>query len=174
MPRKSAIEERDIGEYIITARLDGMTQAEIAEKFDLNEGQVQRYLAKVDETRLTQRKSARRDALILEINQENAISELAKQLNEYSVNYNDAMNRGDEKAAYGWSRNRLDILEKMLRVSGLYDKARRQAEREIDEVQISIVDTAEFEELISDLGRLMEKHPEISADLKEILRKSNK
>ena len=69
-----------------------------------------------------------RAAIRLEVNQENAVSELSSQLNEYTANYNAAMDRGDERAAAVWSRNRIDLLKEMLRVTGLYDKARREAE----------------------------------------------
>ena len=51
-------------------------------------------------------------------------------LAEYTNYYNEAMKRCNERAAAVWSRNRIDLLKEMLRVTGLYDKAKREAERE--------------------------------------------
>jgi len=133
MPRKSLIRDKGLGTEIQWLRMNGNTHEKIKdqinEKHDitLNRRQVSRYLESLNDNDLEPTK----DAIRLEINQENAVSELSNQLSEYTANYNEAMNRLDEKAGFGWSRNRLDILEKMLKVTGLYDRAKKDAQKEI-------------------------------------------
>jgi len=134
MPRKSKIEELGIGTEIQFLKHDGKSFREIAEVVTARHGMtitknnISRYLAKLERsnTDVIQTK----EYIRLEINRENAISELSAQLNEYTDNYNNAMTRGDERAAAVWSRNRIDLLKEMLRVTGLYDKARKEAEKE--------------------------------------------
>jgi len=62
-----------------------------------------------------------RQQVRLEISQEKALSELATQLKQYTDNYELAMKAGKTSEAYSWSSRRVDLLEKMLKVTGLYD-----------------------------------------------------
>ena len=140
MPRRSKIEQLGLGTEIQFLRADGKLQEEIAliinERHDvsINRRMVSRYLEGLNDND----REATIETIRLEINQENAVSELSNQLTEYTNNYNEAMNRCDERAAAVWSRNRIDLLKEMLRVTGLYDKARKEAEREED-VEIRMV-----------------------------------
>ena len=140
MPRKSKIEQLGLGTEIQFLRMDGKLQEEIAliinERHDvsINRRMVSRYLECLNNND----REATIESIKLEINQENAVSELSNQLSEYTNNYNEAMKRCEERAAAVWSRNRIDLLKEMLRVTGLYDKARKEAEREED-VEIRMV-----------------------------------
>ena len=142
MPRKSKIEQLGIGTEIQFLKSDGKSLQETADVVTARHGvkvtknNVSRYLAKLERsgTDVIQTK----EYIRLEINQENAVSELSNQLTEYTNNYNEAMKRCNERAAAVWSRNRIDLLKEMLRVTGLYDKARKEAEREED-VEIRMV-----------------------------------
>jgi len=131
MSRKSKINELGLGTEVQFLKMDGKRHGEISEilnqKYgaDINRQAVSRYLRN---TLDIEQEANARAAIRLEVNQENAVSELSSQLNEYTANYNAAMDRGDERAAAVWSRNRIDLLKEMLRVTGLYDKAKRGAE----------------------------------------------
>jgi hypothetical protein len=69
-----------------------------------------------------------RATMRLEITQENTLSELAVQMKDYTDQYNNAMERGDEKAAYAWSQNRIKLIDMMAKITGLYVQKERAEE----------------------------------------------
>jgi len=69
-----------------------------------------------------------RPIIKLEITQENTLSEMALQMKDYTDQYNSAMSRGDEKAAYAWSQNRIKLIDMMARTTGLYNQRERAEE----------------------------------------------
>jgi hypothetical protein len=62
-------------------------------------------------------------------------------MEQYTENYERAVNSDDMKGAYAWSARRVDLLEKMLRVTGLYDKSKEEMVR--GEVIKSVSEEAE-------------------------------
>ncbi len=78
---------------------------------------------------------ARRQAIRLEVNQENALTELSNQMHEYTKQYEQALADGDMRLAGSWSQNRMALLDKMLRVTGLYsERPKEEATKIIVEV----------------------------------------
>lgn len=166
MPRTSEIEKQGLGDEIITARMNGCTYSQIAQDYSLSIDQVQRFLRKQNETQIIPKMSQ----IKLQIRQEDAISDLAVQMAEYTQHYQDAMNRGDEKAAYAWSRNRLDLLKEMLKCSGVYDKAKKEADRKEDmEIKVRWVDqeTLENERALNSLMSIIEDPAIVPQSVKE-------
>ncbi len=77
-----------------------------------------------------------RQSVKLEVSQENALSELTRQLQQYTDNYDKAMEaagqaetEGEAKSlrgeAHSWSARRVDLLKEMLKVTGLYAEGMR-------------------------------------------------
>jgi len=100
--------------------LDGKRNVDMAKEFKVTSSAVHRF-----KKRLTNRKEMQtttlKGAVRLEITQENALSDLSKQMEQYTVNYERAIKDGDEKAALAWSARRVKLLERMLKVTGLYN-----------------------------------------------------
>ena len=119
MPRRNEIEKRGLQNQVLEDRLNGLSLREIAKKHDLKLDCVHRHLKKVEGNNQT---VAIRQTIRLEITQENALTELSKQMQVYTQNFERAMKDGDEKSAYAWSQNRIALLDKMLRVTGLYSE----------------------------------------------------
>ena len=63
-----------------------------------------------------------RENIKLELSQEHTLSELATQLKQYTDNYEASMFKGDEKAAYAWSQNRIKLLQQMISITGLEER----------------------------------------------------
>jgi len=111
---------------IITLHLNGLNYTQIAKKLNLT----RQTVAKVVKNYTNGNKvltngptsvEVLKDAIRLEINQENTLSELAEQLKDYTDQYNKAMSNNDEKAAYAWSQNRIKLVDMMAKITGLYN-----------------------------------------------------
>jgi transposase len=125
--RKGVVETKGLGDQVTALYLNGISYREIAASLGLEYNQVQTYLAKVKRParlkankvmELPIEKGVIANHIRLEINQENALSELAKQLDDYSKEYDRAL---DSKEKYAWSQNRIRILQEMNKVTGLYE-----------------------------------------------------
>ena len=128
MPQVNPIIRRGLQDKATRLMLDGKPDGIIA--IELGVTRQAFYAFKKKTRNLTERLRASTEsvqttvlkgALRLEISQENALSDLSGQMKEYTDRYDKAMLDGDEKAAYAWSSRRVDLLEKMLKVTGLYD-----------------------------------------------------
>lgn len=64
----------------------------------------------------------------LEMSQEETISEFTEQLMEYTQNYRTAIKDGDHNAAGKWAVLRLQLLDRMIQISGLQNRAARKEE----------------------------------------------
>ena len=58
----------------------------------------------------------------MEVTQENALSQLSKQLSEYTDEYEKARTGGDPEMATRWAALRLKLLDMMNKVTGLYNE----------------------------------------------------
>jgi predicted transcriptional regulator len=61
-------------------------------------------------------------AVRIEITREDALSDMFEQGEEYTKNYKRCMTNNDEKGAYAWAIARRDLLDKKLKVTGLYNE----------------------------------------------------
>ena len=122
MPQVNPIIKRGLQDKVLAAILEGTPHVQIATELGVSRGAVAAYAKKISNP--AQSLQSRQDvkgAIRLEISQENALSDLADQMKEYSDRYEKAIKDDDMKAAYAWSARRVDLLEKMLKVTGLYD-----------------------------------------------------
>jgi transposase len=120
---------------IIELHCNGRSYTEIAHDLGISRQLASRVVRKYAENNgpITNNDDYRA-AVKIEVTRENALSELSKQMTECTRNYDAAMGKkpSDEKAAYAWSTARRDLLDKMLKVTGLYnDKAAGAAPVEI-------------------------------------------
>jgi predicted transcriptional regulator len=107
---------------VLAAILEGKPRTQIATELGVSRGAVAAYAKKISNP--AQSLQSRQDvkgAIRLEISQENALSDLADQMKEYTDRYEKAIKGDDMKAAYAWSSRRVELLEKMLKVTGLYE-----------------------------------------------------
>jgi transcriptional regulator len=124
---KSEIEKQGLGDRVLALKLAGNSYQDIADTLGLDKGQIQSYLSKVKQPngktannsiQTTTARELLTNQIRLEISQETALSELSKQLQDYTDEYNRAP---DDKAKYAWSQNRIRILQEMNKVTGLYE-----------------------------------------------------
>ena len=111
---------------IIALHLNGLSYTQIGKKLNLT----RQTVAKVVKNYTNGNKiltngptsvEVLKDAIRLEINQENTLSELAEQLKDYTDRYNKAMEAEDERSAYAWSQNRIKLVDMMAKITGLYN-----------------------------------------------------
>lgn len=155
--RKSAIETQKVEGQVLALHMAGKSQQRIGQELGLSRSAVQAYLAKVksmselntnNDNKFPTNKALLEAQVRLEINQENALSELSKQLQDYTDEYNRAP---DDKAKYAWSQNRIRILQEMNKVTGLYEP--RACKAEVTEDDIPMTD----EELIERAKSIIER-----------------
>ena len=116
----------------MTHLLQGHTIERVAKDLSVSEwkvAQVRKHIRNPTQTPGTT--DALKAVIRLEISQESALSDLATQIKDYTDNYNDAMNRGDEKAAFGWSQNRIKCVDMMARITGLYERPTENGPKDI-------------------------------------------
>lgn len=122
MPQVNPIIKQGLQDKVLAAILEGKPHTQIATELSVSRGAVAAYAKKISNpAQSLQTRQDVKGAIRLEISQENALSDLADQMKEYTDRYNKATKEGDEKAAYAWSARRVDLLEKMLKVTGLYE-----------------------------------------------------
>ena len=119
MPQVNRIIKLGLQDKATRLMLDGKTDTDIAKELEVPRKSVYAFKRKMGIGNESGQTSVLKATIRLEISQENALSELAKQLKQYSDNYDRAMHE-DEKAAILWSRNRIDLLKEMFRITGLY------------------------------------------------------
>ena len=137
MPRKSKIEQLGIGTDVVSARINGNTYEEIAQTHGLSIDQVQRFLRKQNKTKLI----PKIEQIKLELSQDNAQSQFMRYIAELNRRYNrvkDSDDLPDRQEATAILRLIDSAIDKYMRVTGLYDKARKEAEREED-VRVEII-----------------------------------
>jgi predicted transcriptional regulator len=125
MPQVNPIIRLGLQDEAARLILDGKTTYAISKELGVSRGAVSTFkgmLMKADQSLQTNGIKA---VARLEISQEEALSQLSTQLQQYTENYEKAMKpdgdgKVDEKAAYAWSCQRIALLDKMLRVTGLY------------------------------------------------------
>jgi predicted transcriptional regulator len=107
---------------IIAAYKANGTYSKTAKELNISRQHVSKVVRKYNTINTTITKCDEcKSTLIMEITQENALSDLSNQMKQYTDNYQTAIEKKDEKAAYAWSTARRDLLEKMLKVTGLYN-----------------------------------------------------
>lgn len=118
-----SVKDSEIMDLIYT----GVSQVQVAERLKLSRGYVRKVCNKYKNSDITKPLHPEvREIIRLEITQENTLSELTKQMKEYTDRYNQAIAAGDEKAAYAWSQNRIKIIDMMAKITGLYDRKPEQ------------------------------------------------
>ena len=122
MPQVNPIIKRGLQDKALAGILEGKPYTQISKELGVSRGALTAYSKKISNPAQTiQNGQAVKGSIRLEISQENALSDLSKQMEQYTENYQRSMQNGDEKGAYAWSSRRVDLLEKMLKVTGLYD-----------------------------------------------------
>ena len=119
--------------------LDNKSVRQMADELGVSIYAVKGFQKAISKTPQNSKNELLRGTIRLEINQENAISELSRQIVQYTENYERAIKLNDEDTAFKWSRNRIDLLEKMLRVTGLNDSGAKNAEQKPIEIIITHV-----------------------------------
>ena len=110
---------------IIALHINGFNYTQIAEQLNITRQTVSKVVKKYTENNkaLTNEPTsleALKNVIKLEITQENTLSELAKQMKDYTDQYEKAMKAGDERSAYAWSQNRIKLVDMMAKITGLY------------------------------------------------------
>lgn len=147
MARPNIIDERGLGDRALELHFRGLSQAQIAKELGIKEPSVQRWLAKNRKAKQIATKAEilpdfpTKSSIMVEISQEMAkqklgqlVGECEKQYNHYCASSED---KAEEKAAY-WFSQYQSAVEKLLRASGVYEKAKKDAEREPVESAIQI------------------------------------
>ena len=129
MPRRNEIEKRGLQNQVLEDRLNGLSLREIAKKHDLKLDCVHRHLKKVEGNNQT---VAIRQTIRLEITQENALTELSKQMQEATEGFDKAKVEDDQRMMAMWSERRIALLDKMLRVTGLYSEKHGDEDKTIN------------------------------------------
>ena len=113
-----SVKDSEIMDLIYT----GVSQVQVAERLKLSRGYVRKVCDKYKNSDITKPLHPQvREIIRLEITQENTLSELAKQMKDYTDQYEKAMNTGDERSAYAWSQNRIKLVDMMAKITGLYN-----------------------------------------------------
>ncbi|MFA5379943.1 MAG: hypothetical protein WC455_29555 [Dehalococcoidia bacterium] len=169
MTGRSEIDKKGLGREVLSLHLSGKPSREIGTELGIGYKGVQAYIKAIQEpTKAKNGKVSRKlptlelleNHVRLEISQESALSELSKQLEDYTIEYERAP---DDKAKYAWSQNRIRILQEMNKVTGLYEpRPCNIAPTPIIENTEDTYTTEELREIIE----FEEKHP-LRADKKE-------
>lgn len=142
MARPNIIDERGLGDRVLELHFRGATQAQIAKELGINESSVQRWLARQRKAKQIATKAEAlpdfptKSSIMVEISQDMAKQKLGQLVGECERNYlrytNSREDKAEEKAAY-WFGQYQSAVEKLLRASGVYEKAKKDAEREQSE-----------------------------------------
>lgn len=121
MPQVNPVIRLGLQDKVLALLLEGKPHTGIARELGITRRAVDSYAKLISNGAQSVRNGGPvKGALRLEISQENALSELSKQIGQYTENYELAISEGDGKAAYAWSTNRIALLREMLKVTGLY------------------------------------------------------
>lgn len=123
---------------IIELHCNGKSYTEIGKDLKLSRQLVARVVKKyvehnvavTDVTLTTTGKDAYRAAVKVELTREHAISEHAKQIMEYTTEFEKAIRGGDPEMASRWAALRLKCAEMMFKATGLYDERRPDPDTE--------------------------------------------
>jgi predicted transcriptional regulator len=144
MPHKpSTIDEKGLGDDVLARHFNGETERHIAEQLGVSPGAVHRYLEKHREVKQVALKAEflpdfpKKAEILVEITQDAAkhhlgqlVGEAEKQFNHYSERVEKNPNDEDsQKLAAYWFSQYQSAVDKFLRASGVYDKAKKEAER---------------------------------------------
>jgi hypothetical protein len=169
MPQVNPIVRKGLQDKAIRLMLDGKPDVDIAKELGVTRQAFYAYKKKA--RNLTESVQAK-GMIRLEISQENALSELSGQMLQYTENYERSMQNGDEKGAYAWSARRIDLLEKMLKVTGLYEApTTKQEPIMIRFVTVEGRDRAE--EVRAAIVKALEDFPDAKAKALQVLEEMN-
>lgn len=121
---RSKVKDSDIASLIVM----GKNNSEIARALHVDRKRV----AKVREMTATTALSTQsgpvpidtvRAVVRLEMSQEETLNEFSDQLGEYTTNYRKAMDREDETMAGKWAVLRMQLLDRMITISGLQQRS---------------------------------------------------
>jgi predicted transcriptional regulator len=169
MSQVNPIIKRGLQGEVLAAILEGKPHTQIATELGLSRGAVAAYAKKVSNpAQSLQSRQDVRGAIRLEISQENALSDLADQMKEYTDRYEKAIKGDDMKAAYAWSARRVDLLEKMLKVTGLYEAPMtKQEPLEIRFIEVGSRD--QEDKLRAAMAKALEGFPDAEARAMQML-----
>ena len=138
MARPNIIDTKGLGDKILALRFEGKTLEEIAGITKVPRTSIHRWLANHPTSSIVAEKCdnipafpTKKDTMV-EITQEIAKQKLGQIVGEAKKNYlkfSDDKTKDDSKAAY-WFGQYQSAVEKLLRASGQYERARRLAEQE--------------------------------------------
>jgi len=175
MPRRSSIRKHDLGTEVLRLRMEGKTHREIAAIINREHGLVvsRRSISRYFEGLSDTDREATRDRLIFEINQTGAKEGFMNHLAELNRRYTvvrDSKDTTDRQEATSILRLLDSAIEKYLRVTGLYDRAGREAGKLPDPRSVVIEsDRRELDLIIEILEHALKDHPEVKIDLSRAL-----
>jgi predicted transcriptional regulator len=121
---KSEIEKRNLGDEVVRLRLEGMPQEAIAKTLGVKQDTVSRYLRKVGPLAENPIKTS----LKLELTVDLAKMHLGKNLHEAEEQYLKANQEGDHQMAGAWHRQWQNAVDMLLKATGVYERAKKEAE----------------------------------------------
>lgn len=124
--KKRGPKPRSSDAEIAAAIVKGLNDSDIARALHCDRKRVARIRAQTNSliTAPTPQVELIKEVARRELTQEGTLNEMFEQMADYTKNYRDAMAMGDHKAAGGWAMLRLRLLEQMIRLSGLEERAR--------------------------------------------------
>lgn len=135
MARPNIIDTKGLGDEVLKLYLEGNSYRQIAKQLGIGVDSVQRYVNTHKETKALAIKAESvpdfpsKTKILMEITQEIAKQKLGFAVGEAETNYLKFKDTDDNKAAY-WFGQYQSAIEKLLRASGQYERARRLAEQE--------------------------------------------
>ena len=121
---KSEIEKKNLGEEVIRLRLENKSQQAIATTLGLKQYQVSDYLAK----QKFGPENLLKTALTVEITQEIAERHLGQAIGEAEKHLNAVKEGGDDRAIMAAMHSYLQAIDMLLKATGVYERAKKEAE----------------------------------------------
>ena len=152
MPQVNPIIKQGLQDKATRLLLDGKGDIDIAEELGVSRKAISSFKRKIrkgaEKVQTAQTEALQtailKGAIRLEISQENALSDLSMQMIQYTAHYEQAVKNDDMKAAYAWSARRVDLLEKMLKVTGLYDAPTMKGDQELPRIFEVVLEDVEL------------------------------
>ncbi len=132
---KSEIEKKGLGKQIVDLRLEGMPQDAIASTLGLKQKQVSNYLKK----QKFGPENLAKTALTIEITQEIAERHLGQAVAEAEAQVLESKSSPDPREKIAAMHTYLQAIDMLNKATGLYEKAKREAETAQEPVRIELV-----------------------------------
>lgn len=145
MARPNIIDTKGLGDDVLKLYLEGNSHREIAKRLGIGPDSVLRYINTHKEAKALAIKAESvpdfpsKGKIMVEITQEIAKQKLGFAVGEAEINYLKFKDVDDSKAAY-WFSLYQSAIEKLLKASGQYEKAKKMAEQvEIPKIIFEII-----------------------------------